>query len=488
MKKTICFLLILILLSCMAVFAQTPKYIEAVSSDGQRLIYYLRTDENGEQIHQQIDVYLNDEKITFANPTYLFDVDTVTYEYQATMLPLRELCERLAYTIDWDPQTHAITISDHDLNTVLALTPSNNFPSRMDSKSKNVSGSIHVVNIDGHYYVNLFGIENYLNIKCEGKWETTAKIYAAMPLTAQEKASPPPILSEYPSGIHKVGVTIPAGDYLLEANGVFGACILSTYLLPTAPHEIDYLMENPFISTREGGIGSSVRFSSFLKGGMCRFRNEYAVHLTDGVYFEAINCVARPLPAEAITDMADTVIKPGAYRVGTDMQKRTYVLIKTGEKPTFDCSRLSVFPFGDYKAVSIADNHTIVDIDYDGFLHLNDCMAYLLGTEPSITGDGSVLQSGTYKIGTHIPSGAYRIAPVDPAQETEYLLSKEACRYSPRMFDQKNPEDYLFLEEGQYLYLHNATLDLTTRRNFKKTLHANGCMPMYEYVLVEDED
>ena len=458
MKKTI--ITVLIILMTFSNTAYAVNELEtAISSDGQEIVYI-------PDLGGKVMIYLNGEKLDFETELdWFMTKDNFSYDFPETLVPIRAVCERIGYVVDWDNDEKIISITDIGTDKTIKIIP---------------KSTHHIVNIDGHYYLDFTVLMQRLGLKSEGKWFNTLDIYKTMPLTENEKAIAPPELSEYSARIYKVGVDIPAGDYKLRADNASAACILSTYMLPSSPHTLDYLLENPIVPYEwRSGISGGTSFLNQLKGNVKIFENTYIVHLTEGDFCELIDCSAAPLDDETVVWDGEIPFSAGAYRVGTDLSAGEYVLIKNGETPVHNTGGLYPTNFGLKNEVSFPYEHTIISLKTDTFIYIKDCLMYPLDSAPTLSEDEKILKNGAFKVGLHLPVGAYYVANDGSGKKMEVSPIRDLYDITAN-----NEGGYIFLEDGDILYLENAILDLSTWKNFKKTTvwHGDTCYYYYETI------
>ena len=446
MNKTIKFViattLIMLMLFSGTVYAGEGAG-EAISTDG-KIIYYIRYPGS------EVTIDFNGERLDFGR-----ELDWIARDYMLTspetLVPIREVCEKLGYVVGWDEIERTISITDPGTGETTYIEPQNR---------------PRIVNIDCRYYMDFTELMNKLNLKSEGRYSNTLSIYKVMPLTAKEKANVAPIQAAYPTGIYKVGVDIPEGEYLLRTNGSAGACLLSTHKLSAAPHTMTRLLEEPT------GWSTGTPFLRQVKGNVKIFQNTYIIKLSEGEFVELVDCTAALLANEPPLPNGYAPYGTGAYRVGVDIPQGDYVLMKNGDAPHYSRGVMSPTTFGAEWEGTFSYEHTIISLQNGNRLYIEDCAMYPIGNAPRLTAKENILTNGMFKVGVHLSAGAYLVVPDGSgkkAQVTGGGYSQETIGNEGRR---------VFLEDGESLYLENAILDVNTWQNYKKTTYMNrgtGC-------------
>lgn len=148
-------------------------------------------------------------------------------------------------------------------------------------------------------------------------------------------------------------------------------------------------------------------------------------------------------------------IKPGNYKVGSDIDPGEYVIMGSGYlEVTKDSS-------GEFSSIISNDNYsniTYITLNDGVYFDFSKGKMYTLDEAPAIDSSGDSLPEGKYKVGRDIEPGEYKVSSYGGSA---YL---EVCKDSFGEFssivsnDNFENEKYITVSEGQYIKLQGCKL------------------------------
>lgn len=162
--------------------------------------------------------------------------------------------------------------------------------------------------------------------------------------------------------------------------------------------------------------------------------------------------------ADAEAELKSVLIKPGMYKVGTDIKAGEYVVI-SDQSAYMQLTKDSTGTLESIIANENIQNRTIITIKDGQYFEVKNGDIYPISKAPKAVTTDNQLPAGMYKVGLDIQPGEYKVV----AQDSGYVeVSSNSSHdlYSIVSNDNFDDEKYVTIKQGQYIKLGNATLKL----------------------------
>lgn len=167
--------------------------------------------------------------------------------------------------------------------------------------------------------------------------------------------------------------------------------------------------------------------------------------------------------ADAQQEM-DRVIRSGTYKVGDDIPVGEYLVFADGSSYIESATDST----GEIDSIIFNENlmngaHTYVTLNAGEYFKLQNGEMYPVEEAQSVRPDDGIYRDGTYKVGTDIEPGEYRVVLNDDApMGMGYLeVSSDSSHRLESIVTNENVESdtYITVTEGQYLTISNVTIE-----------------------------
>ena len=246
----------------------------------------------------------------------------------------------------------------------------------------------------------------------------------------------------YPAGTYKVGVDIPAGEYLINpTNTSLGLYYTST----------------------DGN------FDNYIYGDFLSF-NAY-ITLTSGQYLTIEYGKAYPVSfagTPLVPLDADGNLKRGMYKVGRDIPAGTYVLFNDPDEGDALMETFRDSKYGEDSLVGFEffQGRCPVTLTAGQYLYFDGGVGYALADAPAVVPVNGCLPEGMYKVGPgeDLLAGTYTLIP-NGTEEAEYayyfIYSDDSHSYTAILWEEDVPgPTQVTLQAGEYLYLYACKVQL----------------------------
>lgn len=238
----------------------------------------------------------------------------------------------------------------------------------------------------------------------------------------------------FTQGIHKVGVTIPAGDYTARTTENSGRITLYEDSLYNDNSFISYINVEPEANvTLIEGQYVKIEYAELkIAEGASRSRNSQ-IEQGPAIVF---NADAKPILSSK---------EDATYQVGKEIQPGEYMVLAQEHRAYVEVNDKN----GEMVANDFFNHCSIIDLEMGQTLKINRCDVYEINNVPYVPKkDGGYLE-GMYKIGTHIPAGEYMAVGKN---NTMYSYSDKTWEWeSQEGVAIINNYAIMTLEHGQYL-------------------------------------
>lgn len=162
-------------------------------------------------------------------------------------------------------------------------------------------------------------------------------------------------------------------------------------------------------------------------------------------------------PQQQAQRIDDKALKPGQYKVGTDIPVGEYVAVSKVQA-YFEIAKDAT---GTVNSIIANDNFTyrsIISVSDGQYLKIHNCVLYAFKDAPKIEVRDGFLPEGMYKIGTDIPAGEYKI--ISDGSHS-YIEVSKSSRHNIRDIisnDNFDGDRYIKVSEGQYLKLSGSKI------------------------------
>lgn len=152
----------------------------------------------------------------------------------------------------------------------------------------------------------------------------------------------------------------------------------------------------------------------------------------------------------------------GMYKVGSDIPEGEYILIRNEDERYF--SSVCVSSDGnkdDIITYDLFDTHHYITVNSGQYLELSGCTAISSKNRLVVVDDLKNIPQGTYKVGTDIPAGEYKLA-ADPDAVISSVGIQDSSKADHELITYniiKNTS-YITVKNGQYLVLTDCTASL----------------------------
>lgn len=160
--------------------------------------------------------------------------------------------------------------------------------------------------------------------------------------------------------------------------------------------------------------------------------------------------------APTTTEEVKKFIRPGMYKVGSEIEAGEYVIF-ANYGTYYEILKDSNGTLESIIANEIVMNQSIVDLKEGTYFNFKDGELYPIDLAPVIEPLEGKLQEGMYKVGLHIKSGEYKIVPdesgmsyLEVAKNAQHTLNSIVSN------DILTGEKYITIKDGQYITVKGA--------------------------------
>ena len=153
----------------------------------------------------------------------------------------------------------------------------------------------------------------------------------------------------------------------------------------------------------------------------------------------------------------------GMYKVGTDIPEGEYIVLRNENERYFASVCVSADSNkDDILSYDLFDTHHYVTVKKGQYLELSGCTAVSAKDNRLIVKDVKNLTQGTYKVGTDIPAGEYKVT-ADPNATISSCCVQESSEADSQIltYNIVNNFSYITVKDGEYLILSDCTAALT---------------------------
>lgn len=151
-------------------------------------------------------------------------------------------------------------------------------------------------------------------------------------------------------------------------------------------------------------------------------------------------------------------IKAGTYKVGTDIPAGEYIVFSSNNG-YIECSKDST---GSFENIIFNDNllngaNSYVTLNDGEYFKIQRAEMYPVSSSPSVKPEDGIYKNGTYKVGTDIPAGEYKVKDngngyIEVTTNSRHDLLNIVSN------ENLNGDSYITVSEGQYIKINNATI------------------------------
>ncbi len=162
--------------------------------------------------------------------------------------------------------------------------------------------------------------------------------------------------------------------------------------------------------------------------------------------------VSTPTPAPK-----DTVIKPGTYKIGTDLPAGEYLFI-ADSMSYIEIASDSTGSFESIIANDTVTGHRYITVKDGEYLKLQGGKAYAVADAPSVVPADGLYKDGMYKVGTDIPAGEYKVVVTSSMGYIEVSSGSRGTFDQIITNDVPTADTYITVSDGQYLTLQGVEI------------------------------
>ena len=149
--------------------------------------------------------------------------------------------------------------------------------------------------------------------------------------------------------------------------------------------------------------------------------------------------------------------KAGQYKVGADIPAGEYVVLSKDDGYVEVASDSS----GKFESIVVNDiftNRSIITVSDGQYLKVQNGTIYAAADAPKVEPKDGVLPSGMYQIGKDLPAGEYKVVAKRDGSYIEVSTSSRHTLEDIISNDLFSGEQYITVQDGQYLKLFGAEL------------------------------
>lgn len=191
--------------------------------------------------------------------------------------------------------------------------------------------------------------------------------------------------------------------------------------------------------------------------------NESYLYLKDNFELDFdLNEISASVCAEQETDKNSVEYIEGMYKVGVDIPEGEYILIRSKDERYL--SSVCVSSDGnksDIITYDIFDTHHYITVKSGQYLEINGCTATSSNGKRILVEDLEKISQGTYKVGTDIPAGEYKLTEAPDAVIASVCIQNTSeADHDIISYNIVKNTSYITVKDGQYLVLSDCTASL----------------------------
>ncbi len=235
----------------------------------------------------------------------------------------------------------------------------------------------------------------------------------------------------YTDGQYKVGVDIPAGQYIAYPEYYYG---YSGYFAITSDANGDDIISND------------------------NFSGQRYLTVSDGQYLELSSCTAYSVSDKKAIDSSAGYLDEGQYKAGDDITEGLFIIYANDGESAYYC--ISSDANGDdIIANENFENQAYVYVESGQYLQVSDGLLYGSDNVKKVDTSSGYLEEGQYKVGIDISPGTYNVISTD-SYGGYYCISSDANGDDIIANDNFDGNSYVTVQDGQYISLSGAKLKL----------------------------
>ncbi len=299
-----------------------------------------------------------------------------------------------------------------------------------------------IITVSGYFF---FDSSRYLGMIENAKLEPTSnalyvdldKLYQPVTIAEETKTktiepdTKEDITSFYTEGQYKVGVDIPAGQYIAYPEYFYGN---SGYFAVTSDANGNDIISNDY------------------------FSGQRYFTVSDGQYLELSGCTAYSVSDKKAIDSSAGYLDEGQYKAGDDITEGLFIIYANDGESAYYC--VSSDANGeDIIANENFENQAYVYVESGQYLQVSDGLLYGSDNVKKVDTSSGYLEEGQYKVGIDISPGTYNVISTD-SYGGYYCISSDANGDDIISNDNFDGNSYVTVQDEQYISLSGAKLKL----------------------------